>query len=48
MERRGPGAVGWIIAAIILLTVGGMIATITISLSNDVPSGYIPPEQRGR
>lgn len=47
MERRGPGAVGWIIAAIILLfSVGGLVATIAISVRHDVSSGYIPREAR--
>lgn len=37
---------GWIIAAIIVLMIGGMIATIAISVRHDVSGGYIPPEQR--
>ncbi len=46
MERRGPGLTGWILAAIVLLMLGGMIATIAVSAHYEVSDGYIPPEER--
>ncbi len=46
MERRGPGFMGWIIAGIVLLSIGGLVATVVISVRHDVSSGYIPPEAR--
>lgn len=36
----------WILAAIVVLTLGGTIATMVISARYDVAGGYIPPEQR--
>jgi hypothetical protein len=37
----GPGAFGWVIAAIVVLMLGGLVATIVVSVRHDVASGYI-------
>jgi hypothetical protein len=36
----------WIIAGIIVVSIGGLVATIVISVKHDVASGYIPREER--
>ena len=45
-DRQGPNWALWIIAGIILLMVGGMAATIAVSVTAGVSDGYIPPEER--
>lgn len=36
----------WILAAIIVLSLGSLVATIVISVHHDVARGYIPPDAR--
>lgn len=45
-EKSGPNYALWIIIGIIVLMVGGMAATIAVSVSAGVSDGFIPPEQR--
>ena len=45
-EKARGGLVPWIIAGIVILMLGGLAATIAISVQNDVSGGYIAPDQR--
>ena len=45
-DRPGPNYAIWIIVGIVLLMIGGMVATIAISTSAGVSEGFIPPEER--
>ena len=45
-EERGSSFIFWVIGGIVVLTIASIAATIWISVSNDVPGGYIPPEDR--
>jgi len=36
----------WIIAAIVVLSLGSVVAAIVISEQHDVADGYIPPDER--
>ena len=41
VERRGPGPVVLVLAGIVLLMLGGLVATIVVSVQHDVSSGYV-------
>lgn len=45
-DARGPNYALWIILGIVLLMIGGMAATIAVSVSEGVSDGWIPPEER--
>ena len=46
-EDGGSSFVFWVIGGVIVLTIVGIAATIWISVTNDVSSGYVPIEERG-
>ena len=41
VERRSSSPVALVLAGIVLLMLGGLVATIVISVQHDVSSGYI-------
>jgi hypothetical protein len=45
-ESKGPNFAIWVIVGIVVLMIGGIAATIAISVSHGVSDGYIPPEER--